>query len=463
MRGTFFTELRQLFRLAAPIAAAQAGTVLMGVVDTAVVGRLGPIELAAVGLGNSLFFTLSILGVGIVMAIDPLTSQAIGAGNTTRARSVMWQGVWLSVLVSIGLSLIMFGIQPFVKMMQIDAEVVRQGLTYLNIRQLTLVPMLVFIVLRSYLQAMHITRPMVIAMVVGNVFNFFADLLFVFGGSILPTWSGPLTKLPGFGVTGAAVATVLGTLLQLWIVVAAVKRIEVDEPFETRPDKRDMIQATRVGAPVGMQMMVEYGIFALVGMIAGRFGAAHLAAHQLAITLISFTFTVAVGIGAAGSVRVGRAVGAGDTAAARIAGLAAFCGGAGFMFLSSLVLLIFPRFFATMITNQPSVVGIAIPLLGVAAFFQLSDGIQGVGAGVLRGAADTTFSFVANIIGHWIIGFPTAIYLGVYLHKGVEGLWWGLCAGLTSVALMLFFRFLYLSSRAIKPLDHLHRAPGAEA
>jgi MATE family multidrug resistance protein len=335
--------------------------------------------------------------------------------------------------------------------------VLRQASIFLWIRLLSLFPTLAFIVVRAYLQALHITRPMVDAMVAGNLFNFVADMLLVFGGSNLPSWCGPLRLVPAMGITGAAIATVIGSFLQLWIIAVAVKKIDIPEEgsnvHRLLPD--DLRHAVRVGMPVGLQMGAEYGVFALVGVLAGRFGALQLAAHQTALTLISFSFTVAVGIGSAGSVRVGRAVGERNMEGVRRAGLAAFSGGVGVMIASALIFLFFPYALARVITNDAAVIAAAIPLLAVAAFFQLSDGIQGVGAGVLRGAGDTRYSFVANIIGHWLIGFPTALWFGFHLHLGVVGLWWGLCAGLTAVAFMLFIRFLVLSKRDIRPLHAL--------
>lgn len=445
-------EIRVLFRLAAPIAAAQAGTVLMGAVDAAIVGRLGARELAAVGLGNSLFFTLSIVGVGVTMAFDPLTSQAVGAGDRARARTLLWQGVWLALIVSALLAAVMAAIAPLIRLMEIEPVVADQALLYLNLRLLSLAPMLVFIVIRSYLQALHLTRPMVIAMVVGNVFNFLADWLFVFGGASLPEWTGPLRAVPAMKITGAAIATVLGSFLQLAIVIPAVRSVEKPHGYSRRANAREMLLATKIGLPVGLQMCVEYSIFALVGLLAGRLGAAHLAAHQVAITLVSFTFTVAVGVGAAGSVRVGHAVGRRDLPGTRLAGFAALLGGSAVMSFSAVAMFLFPDFFAQLITDQRDVLRIAVPLLLVAAVFQLADGIQAVGGGVLRGAGDTSYIFFAHLFGHWFVGLPAAVYFGFVRGGGVEGLWWGLCAGLFAVALALLMRFLKISTREIEPL-----------
>jgi MATE family multidrug resistance protein len=181
-------------------------------------------------------------------------------------------------------------------------------------------------------------------------------------------------------------------------------------------------------------------------------GRTPLAAHQIALTLSSVTFTFAMGIGNAGSVRVGLAVGARDTPGARRAGLLAFGVGAAFMGCMALLFLLFPRQLVALMTNVPEIAATAVPLLAVAAVFQISDGVQGVGAGVLRGAGDSRFTFTANVLGHYLLGLPLSLWLGFGLGLGVVGIWWGLCLGLTAVALALVWRFLRLSRREIVPL-----------
>ena len=173
----------------------------------------------------------------------------------------------------------------------------------------------------------------------------------------------------------------------------------------------------------------------------------------MALSLASFTFCFALGIGQAGSVRVGWNVGARDTPAARRSGLSAFAGGALVMSVAALSFWLIPAQLARLLSDQQEVIDAAVPLLWVCAFFQISDGIQGVGAGVLRGAGDTRFPFLANLVGHYAIGMPVAIVLAFWFGMGVIGLWWGLCAGLTAVAIALLTRFLRLSSREIVPLE----------
>lgn len=446
-------EFRSLFRLAVPLAAAQAGTQLMGLVDVAVVGRLGARELAGSGLANAVFFAFSIIGMGLVMGVDPLMSQAIGAGDRLRARRVLWQGLWLSVCTAGGLTLLLLAATYALPLAGSKPELIEPATEYLLVRITGLVPFLAFFVVRSYLQAQGITRPLLVSMAIANVFNLGADIVLVFGGRVLPEWTGPLREIPALGVAGAALATVLCQTVQLAIVVAAVLKIKV-EPVDHRWDSAEIARAARVGIPLGLQMGAEVGIFALVGVLASRLGTLHLAAHQLVIGLASFTFTVALGVAAAGSVRVGIGVGARDAAATRVAGRVAFAGAVVFMGLSALAFALFPRALTRLVTDQENVIAASLPLMLVAAVFQLSDGVQAVGAGVLRGAGDTKFAFYANIAGHWFVGLPVALLLGFKAGMGIVGLWWGLCAGLTVVAVLLFVRFERLSRTAIRPLDH---------
>lgn len=442
----------ELLRLAAPIAIAQAGTQLMSVVDTAVVGRAGSTELAATGLGASLFFGFSILGMGIVMGIDPLIAQSLGAGNLRAAKRIFWQGIWLSLAMSVLICSLIACAPALIGAIGVDTQVADLAWKYLFIRMGNVPTLLAFLVFRSYLQAAHATRAMVVAMIAGNVFNLFADILFVFGGSAFPEWTGPLRNVPAMGVPGAALASVLGGLLQLAIVIPAVRGIDDGGGAPKRLNPSDIRASLRLGIPVGLQMGAEYGVFALVGLLAGRMGPIPLAAHQLALTMAAFTFTVAMGIGSAGAVQVGRAIGAGDRERTQRQGVLSFILGGAVMALSAIVFVALPEPISRIITDQPDVLKVAIPLLAIAAVFQISDGVQAVGSGVLRGAGDTRFAFLANVMAHWFIGLPVALLLGFKLRMGIFGLWWGLCTGLIVVAIILVWRFMRLSARGIEPV-----------
>ncbi|MDY7230044.1 MATE family efflux transporter [Hyalangium rubrum] len=447
-------EFRELLRLAIPIAIAQGGQALMGLVDTLVVARAGTSALAAVGLANALFFAVSGFGMGLMMGFDPLMSQAFGARNSSRARALLWQGGWMSLFAGVVLAgglLALPSLLPFVGYAEADLTDTR---AYLLWRAPSLVPMLAFLMVRSYLQSAASTRALVVATVVANVFNLGADILLVFGGGILPEGFGPLRRIPAMGAEGAALATLLCTLLQLGIILSAVRSISFTGGLPVRrPVGADLKQAARVGIPIGAHLTAEIGVFALAAALAFRLGPASMGAHQIAISYASLSFTIALGIGSAGSVRVGWAVGAHNTPQARLSGFIAFAGGAGFMALSALVFALFPRTLADLAGAQPDVVPLVVPLLIVSSVFQVFDGVQGVGAGVLRGAGETRFTFLANMVGHYGIGLPLSLALGFGLNQGIVGIWWGLCGGLISVALALLWRFHRLSAGTLRPLE----------
>lgn len=458
-RHALASEMRPLVRLALPLAIAQGGQALMGVVDTAVVGRAGALQLAGTGLGNVLFMVLAVFGMGVMHGLDPLVSQALGAGDSRRARRILWQGIWLAGGLA-SLLAVPFLLAPSTLVpLGVEPPVAREASRYLLWRLPGLPFFLAFFAGRAYLQALGSARPMVLATLVANLANVPLDLLFVFGGGSLPGWAWPLGAVPPMGAAGAAVATSLVAAVQMAILSLAVRAVPLaGPPVSRRPEAGELARALRVGLPVGLHMGAEVGIFALVGFLAARLGAIPLAAHQLAISVASLTFTVAVGFGNAGSVRVGWAVGARDREGARRAGLAAFGAGAAFMTVAALAFFLFPSAIARLMTDDPAVVAAAAPLLRVAGVFQISDGVQGVGAGVLRGAGETRFTFVANMVGHWALGFPAAVLLGFTLGGGVTGLWWGFVLGLSAVGAALLARFVRVSAREIVPIAE--RGPG---
>jgi MATE family multidrug resistance protein len=304
-----------------------------------------------------------------------------------------------------------------------------------------MVPFLLFAAMRSYLQAHGATRLIVIATIVGNLVNVGADATLVFGVDAL--------GIPAFGSAGAAAATSIVTTAMaamLGVAVAGLAR-EADDGTVAQPEAGRRI--LRLGLPIGLQLMAEVGVFGLAAVLAGRLGTVPAGAHQVALTLASFTFSAVIGIGAATSVRVGRAVGRGDIPGTRAAGLTGLLFGAGFMTLTAAMFLIIPEPLARIFTDDEVIVAAAVPLLRIAAVFQLSDGAQAIAAGALRGAGDTRAPLYGNLVGHYAIGFPVMLVLAFGLDLGAPGLWWGLSAGLTATAIALTLRFLSLSSRPI--------------
>jgi MATE family multidrug resistance protein len=286
---------------------------------------------------------------------------------------------------------------------------------------------------RSYLAAHGMTRPMVIAVIAGNIVNAGLDLALIYGIDAI--------GLPGFGVIGAAAATTIVSIVTAALYALGVREIDrgVERP---RSSAADLVTIARYGGPVGGQLLAEVGIFGAATVLAAHMGKIPAGAHSIALNLSSLTFSFSLGIASATSVRVGKAVGAGDLALARRRGLLGISLGLIVMACFAAVFVILPRPLATAFSDQPAVITATIPLLQIAALFQLSDGTQAIGAGALRGRGDTRSTLIGNLLGHYLIGLPIIIGLGFGAGLGAPGLWWGLSAGLTATAVFLFTRFL---------------------
>ena len=440
-RSGWATEFRAQLRLALPLAAVYAGQQAMGAVDTAIVGRTTALELGAVGLGNTLWGFLFMVTMGVMLGLDPLITQALGARAFARARAVALKGIYLAVgctvVASVGAVLAPGLLAP----LGVDPQMARHTTVYLWIRTLSFLPSILMVLARSWLQAHGRTSPLVWATVGGNVLNAPLTWLLVHGGQ---GWPG-LEGVTPMGVAGAAWATVACTVFQLLWVLPGVRDAGSQDDVPGVPAVASLGTALRLGLPLGLQMAAEVGLFALVGLLAARLGTAAMAAHQVALTVASLSFCVSLGIGSAGCVRVGAAVGAADHDGMVRGGGAALLLGVGWMSLTAAVLALAAGPVAAVFSSDPSVGLAAIPLLRVAAVFQLSDGAQAVAAGVLRGAADTHYTSVANVVGHYGVGLPVALGLAFPGGLGVMGLWWGLCAGLSVVAVALVGRFIHFT------------------
>jgi multidrug resistance protein, MATE family len=437
-------EGRDLVKLAGPLIAGFAGGQLLGIVDTIVVGRLGAHELAGVSIGTGLFFAASTFGVGTVLGLDPLLSQADGAGEGARVAALFERGKRLALWLSLPIALVLLVTSFLLPLLPLDARTTQEASRFLWGRIPSLPPFLLFVALRAYLQTRGSTRAIAVAPIYGNIANLALNLLLIFGDDGLRRVGLPAIGLPPLGVVGSALASTISSVLMWWILDRASRRISIGPGAgDTAVHERDI---WKLGGPIGITLMAEVSVFALASILAAKFGAEQGAAHQVAIVLASLTFIVSLGIGAAASVRVGQAVGRGDTLSARRAGFAGFIASMIFMSLAALMFVVFARPLASLMATDPKVIAAAIPLIHVAALFQISDGLQAVGAGALRGIGDTRFIQRANILGHYAIGLPTALFFGFLLERESIGIWWGLSAGLTAVAVALILRFERLSA-----------------
>lgn len=436
--GALRLELRALLHLATPLAILQLANSGVGAVGTAYAGRVSEAAQAAVGLGMTLFFGVSVIGLGLVLGFDPLVAQAVGAGER-RARTLVWQAVWMAVLTGIPLASIQTVIALVLPHIGLDDETANLTRDYLLARVPSIFPFLIGAALRTYLQAYDRTRPLLVAAVVANVINV------------------PLTHVAvitlGWGALGAGIAATVATFAMMVVELLAVRGLLAEhgepEPNERRIDRTALFHAARVGFPLATQLFAEVGAFTLATVLIGYLGSRALAAHNVALQLASLTFQVALALGAAASVRVGLAIGRADVEGTRRAGMLAIGVGVAFSVVAAIAFFVIPAPLAGVLTDEAGVIAAAVPLLYVASAFQLGDGMQAIAAGALRGAGDTRTTMFANLAGHYAIGLPLGLVLAFTLDLGAVGFWWGLSAGLTTVGVFLTWRFWKLSARAI--------------
>lgn len=427
------TERAALLRLAVPLAAQQLGFQLMGTVDALLLGRYSDAALAGAGVGNSLLFGITSIGLGIVMGMDTVVPQALGGGRIDEARRAVGAGVRLAVLVGLLATLVVFASPLLLDLAHVDREVSAEARPYVYLRALGTVPFLITIALRSYLAANGKTRPLLVAVVAGNVVNLALDLALIYGV--------PSLGIPSFGVLGAAASTTIVQLLTVVVYAAGVRAID-GGARRPRSTAADLAAIARYGGPVGGQIFAEVGIFGIATIAAGHLGKVPAAAHSIALSLASFTFSFAMGVASATSVRVGLAVGAGDLALARHRGLQGLNVGLAVMACFAGAFVIAPSAIAAAFTDRGAVIAAAVPLLQLAALFQLSDGAQTIAAGALRGLGKTQATLWGNLIGHYAVGLPISLGLAFGAGLGAPGLWWGLSAGLTVTAGYLIARFV---------------------
>lgn len=439
-RGPLARELRALLTLAAPLILTNVGNMALALVDVAVVGRLGETSIAAAGLGNAVFFTTTLFGVGMLFGLDPLLAQAVGAKEPTRAARAFVAGLYAALIVAVPLTLVIAALARNVELLGAPTEAVEGTRHYLYARLTSLLPFLLLMATRSYLQALGRTRSLVVGVIVANVVNLPAAWVLTLGV--------PSLGLEGHGVFGAGLASAIATTVQL--AVSAWPLVHDAELRAAGARAFDRVLVRRVielGSPIGFQIVLEAGSFAVVTFVVGTFGTRPLSGHQIALSVVSCTFQVALALGAATSVRVGTAVGRGDGPGTRRAGLVGIVSGTTFMLASALVLFAVPRELARLLTTDPHVIEACLPFMFVAACFQLGDGAQTVAQGALRGAGDTRFPLWVNLLGHWVIGLPLGWALMSRL--GPVATWWGLTAGLFTVAALATTRFVVLTRRTI--------------
>jgi len=434
-------EFRATFKLAWPLVLAQIAQISLYTTDVIVMGRLGVRELAAGTLATALLHPLLIGGFGVVTATAAVIAQAVGARDPRSVRRTVRQGFWMAAILTVLIIPILLNSTPILTALGQDPQTIVLTETYLKFAAWSVPGSLGFVVLRSLMAARGNSGTVLVITLVAVVANIIANYALVFGNF----------GFPRLELAGAAIATTIVSVIMFLFALAFVVFHRRYRRFFVlmrlfRPDWGRLIALFRIGLPIGLTLLSEVGLFGVAIIMMGWLGTAEVAAHAVAAQTAAITFMVPLGLSQATTVRVGLAIGASNPGNVGIAGWTSLVMALGFMVLASAAMILFPRFLASAFLDlsDPAnsvTLGLAVSYLGVAALFQLVDGAQVTMGAALRGLNDTRVPMVLSLVGYWAIGLTVGYVLGfVFGWRGL-GIWMGLAAGLTFVAVVLTVRF----------------------
>ncbi len=435
-------EIRDLLRLATPIIANNIALAGMSFTDTVMAGRISARDLAAVSVGNAVFFSLFLFGLGNLMAMSPITAQSTGAARHHEVGGLMRQCLWLSQGLALLLIAGLLNAEPVLAAIGISSDFRGLSADYIAALCWGLPAIFAYLVLRFTSEGLGHTRPIAFVAIAALIFNVFANYVLMYGK----------LGFPALGAVGCGYATALtdwGMLgLMLWYVTRTNRSLYAPLRLFERldwPDFARLREILRLGMPIGIGVLAEVGLFSAAALLMGRLGTAAAGAHGVAINYAATMFMVPLGIQSAILARVGQKTGRADHAGARFTGLTGIGLCASVMFVSAVVLVLFAKWIVGFYTSDETVYEIALGLLLMAAIFQVSDGIQVAAMGALRGLKDTTVPMIVSVFAYWGVGFPLAWYTVVVQERGPNWVWGSLVAGLTVAAVLLVSRFLRIT------------------
>ncbi len=428
----FWGDVRRVLTLAVPVAMAELGWMAMGVVDTIMVGRLGPTAIGAIGIGSSAFYVFAIFGMGLLLGLDTLVSQAYGRRDRQDCHHSLAQGIYLALFLTLPLTFLFIVMPPVFYALGVNAGVSALAGPFLRTLGWSTLPLLLYGAFRRYLQGIGHVRPVMFVLISANLINWFFNWLFIEGH-----WG-----FPALGVVGSALSTCFARVYMAALLIGFIWWFERRAGFDIKsllrkPHARRLSLLLRLGFPAAVQILLEIGAFGTAAVMAGRLTPVALAAHQIALNCAAVTFMVPLGIASAAAVSVGQAIGRGEPHVARRSGFIAVGLSCVFMSCSALTFLLVPIPILRVYTNDAAVLTIGAGLLAYAAAFQLFDGVQTVTTGALRGLGNTREPMLVNLGGYWFFGLPIGYVLCFHYGYGVYGLWCGLTLALIVIALIL--------------------------
>ena len=429
-------EIRKTLTLAYPVIIGQLGFIMMGVVDSVMVGSVGAVPLAAASVGNSLFILIFIVGLGISIAVTPLVAIAVGGNRYEECGILFRQSLLINLVVGILIALIIFILSQLLNHINQPPEVVSLAGSYSKLLGFSAIPGMIFSSYKQFIEGFSVMKPAMFVVLLANLINAFFNWLLIFGKM----------GFPELGLDGAGWATFASRIFMAVVIMMYVMRAanfkQYDVTFHFKSiNARIIKKILALGLPSGMQYFFEVGAFSFAVVMVGWLGTYQLAAHQIAINLASISFMCAVGVSAAGSIRVGNAVGRRNIPETRRAGFTAVVVSASIMGTFGIVFITLRNFLPSLYIDNPAVISFASSILIIAALFQVSDGVQAVGIGILRGLTDVKAPTVITFIAYWVLALPIGYLLGFTFKYGIVGVWIGLFLGLTTSALLLTLRF----------------------
>jgi MATE family multidrug resistance protein len=455
----YTSEFKYNWKLAAPVMLGMLGHTFVSFVDNIMVGQLGTAELAAVSLGNSFMFIAMSIGIGFSTAITPLIAEADSSNNLEQARSTYKNGLFLCTTLGILLFLLVFFSKPFMYLMQQPEEVVELAIPYLDLVAFSLIPLVIFQAIKQFSDGMSMTRYPMYATLIANIVNVILNYILIFGKF----------GFPEMGIVGAAYGTLVSRVIMV-IYLAVLLRYKKRSAQIVKNIKffvLDYLTIKRIvnlGSLSAMQMFFEVAIFTSAIWLSGLLGKNPQAANQIALNLSSMTFMVAMGLSVASMIRVGNQKGLQNFKELRRIAFSIFLLGLILATIFAILFFVFHKVLPTIYVDlndkvnyvdNMEVLSIASKLLIAAAFFQISDSIQVVFLGALRGLQDVKIPTILTFISYWVVGFPVSYFLGKEEMYGSFGIWLGLLAGLTTASILLFIRFNSLTLKLIKEKEAL--------
>ncbi|HEX5235027.1 MAG TPA: MATE family efflux transporter [Silvibacterium sp.] len=451
-RVNLMAELRALLSLAIPVALSEIGWMLMTVVDVVMVGRLGPAAIGAVGLGNAIYYAPSLFGIGLLLGLDTLVSRSWGARDFGECHRWLAQAMYMALVFTPVLMLFIFLARPLFTGRGVDPAIGSMTRAYAGILNWGTLPLLVYGGFRRYLQGVARVRPVTFALISANLVNLAGNWIFIYGK----------LGMPAMGVRGSAISTVGARIYMAAVLVFFAWQHERRRGHPLfahwpKPDWERIRLLLNLGIPAAFQVVLEVAAFGAATILAAHLGAVALATHEIVLNCAAFAYMIPLGISAAGAVAVGHAMGAGNPAKARRAGWMAIGLGAGVMAVAALLFVTVPRPILEIYSRDPRVLRLGAHILLIVATFEIFDGVQSVGTGVLRGLGETRIPMLLNFGGYWLFGLPLGAALCFEVRWGLAGIWTGLTVALITIAVLMLLRWQSASSsiswRSSSPIE----------